>query len=34
VQRRMMSRRGKSPGEAYENMMKAVFEMCRVERGG
>ena len=34
VQRRMMSRRGKSPTEAYENMVKAVFEMCRVERGG
>jgi UDP-N-acetylglucosamine diphosphorylase/glucosamine-1-phosphate N-acetyltransferase len=34
VQRRMMGRRGKSPTEAYERMVKAIFEMCRVEGGG
>ncbi len=34
VQRRMMSRRGKSPTEAYEKMVKALFEMHRAERGG
>ena len=34
VHRRMMSRRGKSPTEAYERMIKAIFETCMVERGG
>jgi len=34
VHRRMMSRRGKSPTEAYERMIKALFETCIVEKGG
>jgi len=34
VHRRMMSRRGKTPTEAYEKMIKAIFEAHRAERGG
>ena len=34
VQRRMMNRRSKSPTEAYEKMIRAIFEMCKVDRGG
>lgn len=34
VQRRVMSRRGKSPTEAYEKMIKAIFETNRFGRGG
>jgi len=34
VQRRMMSRRGKSPSAAYEKMVTALFEMHRAEGGG